>query len=162
MGLETQSWAVCNNLACTMPAMHTFCPASSAGCQGPTRAQEVVGLLHPACMTVQCPVVWVRSVIRRLLAIKDSVCCAAVPGWKSCGTARKISSPARGTVSLSAPDKLECTSFHGHFLHPDCTGNHRKKSFTTLILNRSLWLCVTVAVCYREQIHTGAYPKAWC
>lgn len=70
--------------------------------------------------------------------------------------------PLRGTASLSAPDDPDCMPFHGHFLHPDCTGNHRRKSFSSLIPNRNLWLRVTIVACYREQIHKGVYPRAWC
>lgn len=83
-------------------------------------------------MTSQCPLDWVRSAIRGLFAIKDSIWWAAVAGWGGCETAQQTSSLMCGTASLSSPDNLECHPFHSHFLHTDCMENHTRDSFTSL------------------------------
>lgn len=92
-------------------------------------------------------------------AIKGRVWCAALPGWGGCRRSQQLSSQcmALWTFLLQM-----AWNVHDHFLHPGCTGNHRRKSFTSFILHRNLlWLHVTIAVCYRKQIRKGMYPKAW-
>lgn len=149
-------------------------PASLAGWQDPTQVRLGAGVEAVTAwdrsptfiifISSQLVSIWqpYRSAIRGLLAIAGSVWRAALPGWGGYGTARQLSSPMRGTARLSAPDDPDCMPFHGCFLHPDCTGNPRRKSFASLILNRNLWLRVTMVACYREQIHKGVYPRAWC
>ena len=129
----------------------------------PVTTQDCNGLLEvPSCC------VWHLSILWPELDLSSQ---GLWPSRAAYGVQLCQDEGAVGQLDSSPPRCVALQTFLLHMTWSVCllmaifcilTGlETRRKSFASLILNTNLWMRVTVAACYREQIHKGIYPKAW-